>query len=142
MSSDVAAARSAPVWRPVRGGNAFEITVARLAQAIKLGLVSEGERLPAERDLAGRLQVSRVTLREAIRALREAGYLEARRGRSGGTFVVSRTGNGDAHRIPASRRPSASGRSRVAPATSATGRPGTTAATSRPAELAREMGES
>src|SRR5262245_65806971 len=89
MSSDVAAARSAPVWRPVRGGNAFEITVARLAQAIKLGLVVEGERLPAERDLAERLQVSRVTLREAIRALREAGYLESRRGRTGGTFVLS-----------------------------------------------------
>ena len=81
-----------PVWRPVRGGNAFEITVSRLAQAIRLGLVSEGERLPAERELAERLQVSRVTLREAIRALREAGFLESRRGRSGGTFVVSPTG--------------------------------------------------
>jgi DNA-binding FadR family transcriptional regulator len=89
MSSEVAAARSGPAWRPVRGGNAFEITVARLAQAIKLGLVAEGERLPAERDLAQRLQVSRVTLREAIRALREAGYLESRRGRTGGTFVLA-----------------------------------------------------
>src|SRR5690349_24686333 len=78
-----------PMWRPVRGGNAFEITVARLAQAIKLGLVAEGERLPAERELAERLRVSRVTLREAIRALREAGYLESRRGRSGGTFVLA-----------------------------------------------------
>jgi DNA-binding FadR family transcriptional regulator len=77
-----------PMWRPVRGGNAFEITVARLAQAIKLGLVELGERLPPERELAERLQVSRVTLREAIGALREAGYLESRRGRSGGTFVV------------------------------------------------------
>ena len=80
MSSGVAASQAVPVWRPVRGGNAFEITVARLAQAIKLGLVREGDRLPAERDLAERLQVSRVTLREAIRALREAGYLESRRG--------------------------------------------------------------
>ncbi|MGW5669562.1 FadR/GntR family transcriptional regulator, partial [Micromonospora sp. NPDC003776] len=78
-----------PVWRPVRGGNAFEITVARLAQAIKLGMVRAGERLPAERDLAERLQVSRVTLREAIAALRDAGYLESRRGRTGGTFVRS-----------------------------------------------------
>lgn len=78
-----------PVWRPVRGGNAFEITVARLVQAIKLGLVDVGERLPAERDLAVRLQVSRVTLREAIAALRDAGYLESRRGRAGGTFVVA-----------------------------------------------------
>jgi len=78
-----------PLWRPVRGGNAFEITVSRLAQAIRLGLVGDGDRLPAERDLAERLQVSRVTLREAIRALREAGYLESRRGRTGGTFVIS-----------------------------------------------------
>lgn len=78
-----------PVWRPVRGGNAFEITVARLVQAIKLGMVRVGERLPAERELAERLQVSRVTLREAIAALRDAGYLESRRGRSGGTFVRS-----------------------------------------------------
>lgn len=77
-----------PVWRPVRGGNAFEITVARLAQAIRLGLVAVGERLPPERDLAEQLRVSRVTLREAIGALREAGYLESRRGRAGGTFVV------------------------------------------------------
>src|SRR5215813_15156331 len=84
-----------PMWRPVRGGNAFEITVARLAQAIKLGLVAEGDRLPAERDLAERLQVSRVTLREAIRALREAGYLESRRGRTGGTFVLPGAQSGD-----------------------------------------------
>ncbi|MDG6104492.1 FCD domain-containing protein [Dactylosporangium aurantiacum] len=84
-----------PMWRPVRGGNAFEITVARLAQAIRLGLVPVGERLPPERELAERLQVSRVTLREAIAALREAGFLESRRGRSGGTFVVRSTG--DAH---------------------------------------------
>jgi DNA-binding FadR family transcriptional regulator len=88
-------ASSVPVWRPVRGGNAFEITVARLAQAIKLGLVQVGERLPPERDLAEQLQVSRVTLREAIRALREAGFLESRRGRTGGTFVLANS-NGTA----------------------------------------------
>jgi DNA-binding FadR family transcriptional regulator len=79
-----------PLWRPVRGGNAFEITVARLAQAIRLGMVGVGDQLPPERELAERLSVSRVTLREAIAALREAGYLETRRGRSGGTFVVYR----------------------------------------------------
>jgi DNA-binding FadR family transcriptional regulator len=83
-----------PLWRPVRGGNAFEITVSRLAQAIRLGLVGAGDRLPAERELAERLQVSRVTLREAIRALREAGILESRRGRTGGTFVVSPAATG------------------------------------------------
>jgi GntR family transcriptional regulator, transcriptional repressor for pyruvate dehydrogenase complex len=75
------------VFRAIRSGNAFEETVERLLQAIKLGLVRHGERLPAERDLAVRLGVSRVTLREAIRDLQRAGYVESRRGRFGGTFV-------------------------------------------------------
>ncbi|HET8961913.1 FadR/GntR family transcriptional regulator [Nocardioides sp.] len=75
------------VFRPVREGNAFEETVERLLQAIKLGVVAPGERLPSERDLAARFKVARETLREAIRALAEAGYVESRRGRYGGTFV-------------------------------------------------------
>jgi DNA-binding FadR family transcriptional regulator len=78
------------VFRAVRGGNTFEETVERLLQAIKLGLVRTGDRLPAERDLAVRLGVSRMTLREAIRDLQRAGYVESRRGRFGGTFVVYR----------------------------------------------------
>jgi DNA-binding FadR family transcriptional regulator len=77
------------VFRPVRTGNAFEETVERLLQAIRLGVAAPGERLPAERDLAARLAVSRVTLREAIRALADAGYVESRRGRYGGTFVTT-----------------------------------------------------
>ncbi|TQN32102.1 GntR family transcriptional regulator [Haloactinospora alba] len=76
------------VFRTVRGGNAFEETVERLLSAIKLGVVVPGERFPAERDLAARLGISRITLREAIRALQEAGYVEPRRGRGGGTFVT------------------------------------------------------
>jgi DNA-binding FadR family transcriptional regulator len=78
------------LFRPVRAGNPFEETVERLLQAIKLGVVGPGDRLPAERDLAARFNVSRVTLREAIRALTEAGYVESRRGRYGGTFVNER----------------------------------------------------
>ncbi|MCC8243504.1 FadR/GntR family transcriptional regulator [Saccharothrix luteola] len=77
------------LFRPVRAGNAFEETVERLVQAIRLGVVGPGEKLPAERDLAARLGVSRVTLREAIRSLQDAGYVESRRGRYGGTFVNS-----------------------------------------------------
>ncbi|CAM3964616.1 FCD domain-containing protein [Kibdelosporangium persicum] len=87
--SDVSTLASADdaLFRPVRTGNAFEETVERLLQAIRLGVAGPGERLPAERDLATRLNISRVTLREAIRALQEAGYVESRRGRYGGTFV-------------------------------------------------------
>ncbi|HEX6870995.1 MAG TPA: FCD domain-containing protein [Micromonosporaceae bacterium] len=141
MSNDVAANQSVPVWRPVRGGNAFEITVARLVQAIKLGLVAEGERLPSERDLAERLQVSRVTLREAIRALREAGYLESRRGRTGGTFVLSgahaglAAGTGRRGRRPGAA-PVASRAASLTSSAVATVPPPTDAV-----ELARAMGE-
>lgn len=78
------------LYRPVRSGNAFEETVERLLQLIKLGVVAAGERLPPERELAVRLAVSRETLRDAIGSLREAGWVEARRGRNGGTFVLQR----------------------------------------------------
>ena len=75
------------LFRPVRSGNAFEDTVARLLQTIRLGIVMPGSALPSERDLATRLSVSRDTVRDAIRELAEAGYLVSRRGRYGGTFV-------------------------------------------------------
>jgi DNA-binding FadR family transcriptional regulator len=77
------------VFSPVPVRNAFEVTVERLAQGIRLGVLVGGERLPPERELAETLGVSRVTLREAIKALRAADLLESRRGRGGGTFVVS-----------------------------------------------------
>ncbi len=73
--------------RPVRSGNAFEDTVARLLQTIRLGIVEPGGALPAERELAARFSVSRDTVRDAIRSLADAGFLVSRRGRYGGTFV-------------------------------------------------------
>src|SRR5437763_14864017 len=76
-------------YSPVPVRNAFEVTVERLAQSIRLGVLVGGERLPPERELAETLGVSRVTLREAIGALRAAGLIESRRGRRGGTFVVA-----------------------------------------------------
>jgi len=64
---------------PARPANAFEETVQRLLQSIRLGLIGPGERLPPERELAGMLEVSRDTLREAIASLAEAGWVVARR---------------------------------------------------------------
>ncbi|WP_439936560.1 FadR/GntR family transcriptional regulator [Nocardia sp. N13] len=75
-------------FRPVRPGNAFEDTVQRLLQTIRLGVVAPGGSLPSERELAVRLGVSRDTVREALRSLGEAGYVVSRRGRYGGTFVA------------------------------------------------------
>ncbi len=77
------------VFSPVPVRNAFEVTVERLAQGIRLGVLVGGDRLPPERELADTFGVSRVTLREAIKALRDAGLVESHRGRGGGTFVVA-----------------------------------------------------
>jgi DNA-binding FadR family transcriptional regulator len=75
------------VFSPVADGALVEQTVRRLGEAIGLGLLEVGERLPPETELASRLAIAPMTLREALRILREAGYLETRRGRGGGTFV-------------------------------------------------------
>ena len=76
------------VFRPVRTGNVFEETVERLLDGIRLGVHGDGDRLPPERELAARLGVSRVTIRDALRELAAAGYVQTRRGRFGGTFVT------------------------------------------------------
>jgi DNA-binding FadR family transcriptional regulator len=76
-------------YRPVRWQRAFDETVERLGQAIKLGAMPVGTQLPSERELVEQLQVSRTTLREAIRVLQQKGILKTRRGRTGGTFVAA-----------------------------------------------------
>ncbi|MCM1975482.1 MULTISPECIES: FadR/GntR family transcriptional regulator [Streptomyces] len=82
--------RLAPVLRPVRAGSGFEEALEQILQVVRLGLVPAGERLPAERELADRLGISRVTLREVLKVLQDQGLVESRRGRYGGTFVLPR----------------------------------------------------
>jgi DNA-binding FadR family transcriptional regulator len=59
----------------------------RISEAIQLGLLLDGERLPPEPELAQQFGVSPVTLRDALSTLRSRGLVETRRGRNGGTFV-------------------------------------------------------
>jgi len=79
---------SALLLNRIRGGNAYEETVERLLQTIRLGLINPGEQLPPERELASMLNVSRDTVRDATSSLADAGYLVIRRGRYGGTFIA------------------------------------------------------
>jgi GntR family transcriptional repressor for pyruvate dehydrogenase complex len=81
---------SQTVLRAVRGHHAFEGCVEQLATAIRLGVYPRGTSLPPERELAGRMGVSRATLREAIAALRAAEFVQTTRGRGGGTVVSYR----------------------------------------------------
>lgn len=63
--------------------------MAQIAERVRLGELSEGERLPSERDLAAAMQISRPTLREAVRVLADAGVLSVLPGSAGGIFVAS-----------------------------------------------------
>ncbi|MET8505893.1 FCD domain-containing protein [Streptomyces sp. NPDC004787] len=94
-STSESADRLTPVLRPVRAGNGFEEALEQILQVVRLGLVPGGERLPAERELADRMGISRVTLREVLKVLQEQGLVESRRGRYGGTFVLQRPQTAD-----------------------------------------------
>ncbi len=64
-----------------------EAVVRRLGSAIALGLLVDGEQLPSESALALSLNVSTMTLRDALADLRRRGLVVTRRGRGGGSFV-------------------------------------------------------
>lgn len=82
------AARAA-VFAPLAGGGRAELVEQRLTDAIELGLLSHGERLPSEAEMARQFGVATVTAREALEALREKGLVETKRGRDGGSFVLA-----------------------------------------------------
>jgi GntR family transcriptional regulator, transcriptional repressor for pyruvate dehydrogenase complex len=77
------------VLEPVRMRSAGEHVADRLVTAIALGEFVPGQRLPTERELSAMLGVSRATVREAMQRLSALGYVEIRRGRTGGAYVQS-----------------------------------------------------
>jgi len=68
----------------------------RLVVAIALGEYVPGQRLPSEREFADLLGMGRLTVREALHRLLQDGYVDIRRGRSGGTYVLSNWHRGSA----------------------------------------------
>ena len=72
---------------PLQAEGAVEQIVRRLGEAIGAGVLAPGERLPTELELAAQLGVAPMTLRQALQILRDAGFVETRRGRTGGSFV-------------------------------------------------------
>jgi DNA-binding FadR family transcriptional regulator len=72
---------------------AHEVVTERLRHAIHIGTYLPGDKLPPERTLAQQLGVSRMTVREAVRALRAEGYVSSRRGSAGGITVLDQGGD-------------------------------------------------
>ena len=76
------------VFAPLGGAGRAGLVEKRLTDAIVLGVLAHGERLPREADLAQSLGVATVTAREALESLRDKGLIKTVRGRGGGSFVI------------------------------------------------------
>ena len=81
------------MYKVVRSSRLYEQIVQQVEESIQKGDLKTGDRLPPERDLAQQFGVSRTAVREAVKALREKGFVEAYPGR--GTFIMET----DAHPI-------------------------------------------
>ncbi|MEM1429691.1 MAG: FCD domain-containing protein [Pseudomonadota bacterium] len=74
--------------KPVEQRAAHGLARERLKRFIHVGFFLPGERMASERRLAEQIGISRVTLREALGVLEAEGYVQIRRGASGGAFVA------------------------------------------------------
>ena len=77
------------MYKLVRTSRLYEQIVQQIEESIVRGDLKPGDQLPAERELAQRFGVSRTAVREAVKALREKGLVEAYSGR--GTFITDGT---------------------------------------------------
>ena len=77
------------VFRAVQLVRPCEVVACRITEAVRVGDVKVGERLPSEQSLSEQLGVSRPTLRETTKLLALAGVVQVLPGSSGGIFVIS-----------------------------------------------------
>jgi GntR family transcriptional repressor for pyruvate dehydrogenase complex len=77
--------------RPVTRPRLYEQVMAQLREHVEGAGLQAGDRLPSERDLAERLQVSRASIKQAIVVLEVQGLVESRHG--GGVYLRTDTLN-------------------------------------------------
>lgn len=78
--------------RPAKRGNgrrAFEEVCDQIRRDLAAGILSPGDRLPAERIMAEQFGVGRAAVREALRMLEMSGVIQTRKGVNGGPYIRS-----------------------------------------------------
>ncbi len=75
------------IFNPVQIGRAGEDIALQIEAAILEEKILPGESLPSERELQAQFQSGRGVIREAIRALKQKGLVEIRKGAKGGAYV-------------------------------------------------------
>jgi GntR family transcriptional repressor for pyruvate dehydrogenase complex len=74
------------LFKPVKKTRVYEEIVVKVKNMIEKGRLHSGDQLPSERELAEVFNVSRSSVREALRSLETQGYLESRQG--DGTYIA------------------------------------------------------
>ena len=72
---------------PVKNTKVYEVIIEEIKDIVKKGELKSGEKLPSERELADKLEVSRTSVREALKALTMIGLIESKHGE--GNFIKS-----------------------------------------------------
>ena len=80
-------------FKPVTMHRAFEQVIFQIEDAVLSGRLLVGNKLPSEREMADQFQISRSSVREALRVLEMVGLVTARRGTGdrSGSYVQSTT---------------------------------------------------
>ena len=68
------------MFKPVKNMKVYEQVVDQIKEMVRVGQIKKGDKLPTERVMAEELQVSRTSIREAMRALEVVGLIESRQG--------------------------------------------------------------
>ena len=83
------------MFQSVSTNRVSEDVAAQIKRAILSGKLKPGDKLPTERELVEQFHASRVSVREAVRALEHLGLVRIKRGHGGGTYVTG----ADHHRV-------------------------------------------
>ncbi|WP_455796547.1 FadR/GntR family transcriptional regulator [Clostridium butyricum] len=62
---------------PVKNIKVYEAIIEQIKDSVKNGELKSGDKLPSERELAEKLQVSRTSVREALKALSMLGLIDS-----------------------------------------------------------------
>jgi GntR family transcriptional regulator, transcriptional repressor for pyruvate dehydrogenase complex len=80
--------KTAQIWTPVRANSVANQIVLQVREALFEGRFQPGDLLGSEKDLATQFDVSRITVRDALRTLETMGIVEIRVGAGGGARIA------------------------------------------------------
>ena len=75
-------------FTPVQPKRGSDVVAEQIEKAILSGRLKAGNKLPPEREIIKLFDVSRRTLREALRLLEQKGLIQVKQGAQGGAFVI------------------------------------------------------